>query len=357
LSKPYVSYKYLRDSAKSALLGAIEVYNKPSLAYREETFAVLLVNAWELLLKAILAKNDENIFYPKKRGEPYRTVSITDATKRCLNTAVLPTDYQTKAAFANLALLIEYRDSTIHFYNQPGFRVVIYSLAQTSVANFNELLEKTMGHGLGSQLPGSLLPIGLEPPCDPIIFLQDVRAGRAKGNPAVSSYMREIGQAVQWLEAEGLDTGHLMTVFEVHLHSAKKIKSADLDVSVSNDGSGTVVIQPRDPNKTHPFLHGGIVDKKLTVDGTTIGSYQFQALTYYFGWKGDPRYHWADSSGAVQRYTSEVIRIIKGLTREELSAALAAYKQHRADNLAKSRADAASIEAIRDADSQDPHSA
>ena len=35
-----------------ATSSAIEVYNKPSFEYREETFSILMINAWELLLKA-----------------------------------------------------------------------------------------------------------------------------------------------------------------------------------------------------------------------------------------------------------------------------------------------------------------
>lgn len=35
--------------AEAALLSSIEVYNRPTFAYREETFAILALNAWELL--------------------------------------------------------------------------------------------------------------------------------------------------------------------------------------------------------------------------------------------------------------------------------------------------------------------
>lgn len=35
-----------------AAISAIEIYNKPNFAYREEAFSLLMVNAWELLLKA-----------------------------------------------------------------------------------------------------------------------------------------------------------------------------------------------------------------------------------------------------------------------------------------------------------------
>jgi len=32
--------------AEAALLAAIEIYNKPTFLYREETFSILALNAW-----------------------------------------------------------------------------------------------------------------------------------------------------------------------------------------------------------------------------------------------------------------------------------------------------------------------
>lgn len=46
--------RHLAEKSVDAMLAAIEIYNKPSFAYREESFAILAVNAWELLLKARL---------------------------------------------------------------------------------------------------------------------------------------------------------------------------------------------------------------------------------------------------------------------------------------------------------------
>ncbi|WP_423967425.1 DUF3644 domain-containing protein [Candidatus Binatus sp.] len=44
-----------------AIISAIEIYNKPDFKYREETFALLALNAWELLLKVkVLAENANN---------------------------------------------------------------------------------------------------------------------------------------------------------------------------------------------------------------------------------------------------------------------------------------------------------
>jgi len=49
-------YKPFVDKSVGAALSAIEIYNKPDFNYREETFAILMINAWELLLKGQLIK-------------------------------------------------------------------------------------------------------------------------------------------------------------------------------------------------------------------------------------------------------------------------------------------------------------
>ncbi len=50
-------HEMLMDNSLQAALSSIEIYNKPDFKYREQTFAVLNVNAWELLLKAKILKD------------------------------------------------------------------------------------------------------------------------------------------------------------------------------------------------------------------------------------------------------------------------------------------------------------
>ncbi|MEW6526391.1 MAG: DUF3644 domain-containing protein [Spirochaetota bacterium] len=42
----------LLDRSIAAMVAAIDVYNKPDFRYRAESFTILTLNAWELLLKA-----------------------------------------------------------------------------------------------------------------------------------------------------------------------------------------------------------------------------------------------------------------------------------------------------------------
>jgi hypothetical protein len=65
----------LLQNSEAALISAIEIYNKPTFAYREETFTILALNAWELLVKAKLLSvnnNDQRCLYvyfsPKTKG-------------------------------------------------------------------------------------------------------------------------------------------------------------------------------------------------------------------------------------------------------------------------------------------------
>lgn len=53
-------YMALVDKSIQACIAAIEIYNKPEFRYREEAFSILMLNAWELLLKARILKENKN---------------------------------------------------------------------------------------------------------------------------------------------------------------------------------------------------------------------------------------------------------------------------------------------------------
>lgn len=77
-------HQKLVDKAVAAITAAVEVYNKPSFVYREETFAILALNAWELLLKAKVVKDAGNDLKsirvyqarPTKSGEPSKKLCL-----------------------------------------------------------------------------------------------------------------------------------------------------------------------------------------------------------------------------------------------------------------------------------------
>lgn len=67
--------KQLLDQASAAMLAAIEIYNKPRFTYRAQSFAILALNAWELLIKAKWLADHKNrlpSLYVRQGGGPKR---------------------------------------------------------------------------------------------------------------------------------------------------------------------------------------------------------------------------------------------------------------------------------------------
>jgi len=147
------TYRALLDKAMDSMLSAIEIYNKPNFNYREETFAVLAINAWELILKAfILRENRYNlrsiyVLEPsiKKDGTKSTTRKIPKLN-RCKNPmsisildAISILDLQKKLPKKlkdNLDSLIELRDNAIHFVNLKSISRQIQELGFACVKNF-----------------------------------------------------------------------------------------------------------------------------------------------------------------------------------------------------------------------------
>lgn len=74
-------YQRLVEKSISAMLSAIEIYSKPDFKYREETFSILAINSWELLLKAKWLKDNNNsidYLYVKENKRKKRQYSQQD---------------------------------------------------------------------------------------------------------------------------------------------------------------------------------------------------------------------------------------------------------------------------------------
>lgn len=70
------------DKSINCMLSAIELYNKPDFKYREDAFAILAVNAWELLLKSQLFKCHKYSFKSICKTEPLKTKNGTNHKKK-----------------------------------------------------------------------------------------------------------------------------------------------------------------------------------------------------------------------------------------------------------------------------------
>ena len=156
-------YKQLVDKSVAAALAAIEVYNKPDFRYREESFVILLVNAWELLLKAKILKESKNrlstlyIKYGKnnrkikrsRTGNPL-TIELFGAMQKLALDPVVT---------ENLSSLVDIRDTAVHFHNDDGVRYVVFTLGVAALRNYQHLAKEWFKKNLASY-HFYILPIG-----------------------------------------------------------------------------------------------------------------------------------------------------------------------------------------------------
>ena len=318
-------------NAKSALLAAIEIYNKPGFQYRDECFVILMLNAWELFLKALISKNTGSIYYPKERKKPHRTLSLADAFTRAQN--YFPKNIEALPVGANLTHLGAYRDNAVHFYNEPGFGVMIYALGQTSIVNLKDLLKELFGIDLEEELTWQLMPLGLQHPVDPIQFISK-NTGQSKKSSATKQFLTSLASSISSIEEAGADSGRLLTVFRIKLESIKKIEKADVVAGVAGkfaqgEHDGPLIIQKiTDPNMSHPLRQKEVVKAIRTLNGKKFTSHTFQALCQKFGLKQDLKLCWMDSQGAITKYSHDIIGRIKTVSAADLEDALTSYKRY-----------------------------
>lgn len=323
---PYGSYRALLGNSINAMLAAIEIYNKPRFEYRSECFVILLLNAWELVFKAILSKNKIRIFEPKERGKPYFTLSLFDA----MDTAskYFPKTIPQRAVAENIGRLVDYRNNAVHFYNENGFETVIYGLAQTSIVNFRDIVVDVFERDIASEANITLLPLSFSAPPDPISFL----GTKEKQKPAIAEFLSVISQTTKELEEANIDTGRFLTVFEVNLQSTKKIKSADIVVGVDGEQKdGLLLVSKKvDPNKSHPYPRKDIL-REIGVElrGLKFNAHVFDAIVWSQKIKEQDLFCWHNMNTKTYQYSPQLVTHIRTMTADQIQESLSAYKTYR----------------------------
>lgn len=318
------------------MIAAIEIYNKPVFQYKDECTVILLLNAWELLLKSILLKHGESIFRAKNTGQSHETLLWRDAFAKAEKH--FPPTVASTPTFQNLEKLGSYRNNAIHFYNEKGMGIVVYSLAQTSIVNYSDVLRGLFDIEIADQMNLRLLPLGIRPPIDAISYIQS--ASRMEEKSAFSEYLAELMQTVEDLKSANDDTGRLLTVFSINLESVKKIGDADAVVAVNNDPTldgVQTVIRRQDPNQSHPFREKDVLSRIKELHGKPFTQHPFRAIVWKHGIKEQQQYCWVAKEGVLTKYSNDIIPFIKQLSEADVQESLDDYRQYLRSRRKKTR--------------------
>lgn len=158
----------LLERSIAAMIASIDVYNKPDFRYRSESFTILALNAWELLLKAKWLEDNKNkmacvyVRQGSSANAPYRrtrsgspmTVGIDYLAKKLLETGKID-----ESCRKNIEALTELRDTSVHLYHKnPKFEENLLEIGMGCLKNFVSAVQDWFGSDL-SEYNFYLMPL------------------------------------------------------------------------------------------------------------------------------------------------------------------------------------------------------
>lgn len=229
-------------------LSSIEIYNKPDFKQRSEVFSILLINAWEALLKGKLLLDSgekiESLYiddgkggFKTNRSGALLTLEIIGCAKRI----GLP-----EIIIDNLLSFVEIRDNSIHFINQESIDYLVFTLGTASLKNYHRLCKEWFGDGI-DRYNFYILPMGFVYNFNSIHLLE-----LEKEPETIQNLLKKITECQTQVNNSPFE---FVCEIEANLKSAKKItESTDLEIAVNPDATNvTTIIRDREIVERYPL--------------------------------------------------------------------------------------------------------
>lgn len=217
--------KLLLDSSQAALFAGIEIHNKPHIDYRYSTSVILIINAWELALKAYVYKYIGKMKIYEKEGK--HTISFSKAlllVRDYINT--IDKNKKFAAIYYNLNLLNEYRCSNIHFIERK-IDPIIFMLISKAVLNYDEFVKRHFKKDITREDNLIILPIGLKLPFDPVDYLKQ------KFSNTHNDFVNDVIQSIRDLNNAGVQDS-IVVGFNLVTDKVRDVKNADIVAAMSD---------------------------------------------------------------------------------------------------------------------------
>tara|TARA_R110001583_G_scaffold170238_1_gene323647 strand:- start:3643 stop:4860 length:1218 start_codon:yes stop_codon:yes gene_type:complete len=267
-------FKSLTHRSLDAFTLALESYNRPSLSNRVEAFSILMVNAWELLLKAEILKTHKinDLYYDNGNS-----LSITDAVNKVYS---FETDKK-----ENLKVLIELRDHATHLLI-PELQPKLSEVFQANVINYTDKYKELLGNSpLAGQSVGmlSLIIDGIKP---------EVAVIKETYGLHTANEVKKFLDKIETLESKHISSDFSVTV-KYELVLTKNKSKSDIILSPGPTGEMTKIItKAKALNKSHPYFRDcAIKEINRRMGSILLNQYSFQAIIMKNNVRNKPELH------------------------------------------------------------------
>lgn len=287
----------LLDKSQEAFILAIELFNRPTIRYRVEGCAFFLCNAWELMLKAYIAKRDgyQAIFYP---GKENRTLALEDCLKKVMTNDKDPVR-------RNIETVNELRNTGTHFVVEE-YEITYGPIFQANIRNYDDSLRAYHGIEICDRIPDNYLVLSVNRTG------LDGQTIRAKYTPEVAERLlstQENIDARSEAEANPKYAAYFRTEFMLSKKSGIPIR-----IDSSADSAARIIKQVVDPADRYPYQMKKLlelVNRQLRKRGIIFTSgeeadarfnkWHFGLFVKCYGMKQDERYAFDRSTSDEKR--------------------------------------------------------
>ena len=245
------------------MLAAIEIYNKPNFEYREETFAILCINSWELLFKSIYLKRNkyklDSLYVHEDARKKDGSVSKRKRVKH--NRSGFPMTQSLQFIIGelkkvkmidedieqNIMSLIDIRDNSIHFYNYDKLTKPMQELGFAAIKNYIRFIQKNNVEIDISNYNFYLMPLA---------YINDKVEAEAILTENEQKYIKLLASRLKQ-HREGAEYDIAISI-EINFNKSKSIDA--IGMKYSPDGI-PVVITEEDKSKSYPLRYSDVVKK------------------------------------------------------------------------------------------------
>lgn len=301
MNPPKPMFSRLFEKSVEAFLLAVENYNKPTIRYRVEAFAIFICNAWELLLKGYLIKTQglESIYY-----QPSKDVKRTFSLERCVKTILTN---EKDPVRLNLEKIVELRNTSTHFITEE-YEMLYIPLFQACIFNYSDKLSAFANISLGDRVSLGFLSLTTT------MNTFSIDALRGKYSSDIFEHISRLDGELNTLA--GANGPKFAIPVEHRFYLTKKREEASECVTVvpKSDNPVAIIKTQSDPNSTHSYSLKKIIDFiknrlrekniNLLLNGAVVNfnKYHCCLLIDYFALKKQPDLCYIDKHDQKDRY-------------------------------------------------------
>lgn len=290
---PSLVQRLIERSVDSFYL-AIENYNRPTLSNRIESFCIMMINAWELLIKALLVKKsgENSILTP----DGY-SINVSKAVRTLFPKPENPVR-------GNLELVIDLRNQATHLLIEEC-SAFYFRWFQSCVINYIDCLAKAGYEGKLNLSSRGLILVADEPG----VIEYDTIKRRYGSN--IESRIKTLQESLGREEHAYASSQYAIPV-EYRVCITKDPTEGQVMVSINNNGGqGYFVEVPRDPERTHVYREKDILEQ-LSFHIPGFAKTGFRAIVFCEKIKQQKvsNYHYYFGSADTHKYSESLVNFI-----------------------------------------------